>query len=137
MRAYPQNGPEAMARIIALVLLADAELDDSEVEMLDRLGIYKRIDATRETFIRVVQEYFNDLLRDDAGERISLIDGTRMDAVLDAVDDPQKRLDLARMLFDLVGTDGGINDAELATMGHVLARWGLSMDEIEGSLSRT
>ncbi|HQR53500.1 MAG TPA: hypothetical protein PLZ79_09545 [Burkholderiales bacterium] len=136
MRSYPQNSPEAMARIIALVLLADAELDDSEVEMLDRLGVYERIGATRKTFIRVVREYFDDLL-DGSGERVRLVDSQRIDAALDAVDDLQKRRDLAGMLFDLIGTDGTVNDAELATLRHVLARWGLSLGEIEVSVSRS
>jgi uncharacterized tellurite resistance protein B-like protein len=123
-----------MARIIALVMLADADLDDSEVEMLDRLGIYQRIGASRKTFIRVVREYFEDLLQDNPGERIRLLDAKRLDTVLDAVDDPQKRIDLAGMMLRLVGADGTMNDAELATLRHVLARWGLTLDQIEAGL---
>lgn len=135
VRPYPKNSPEAMARIIALVLLADGDLDDTEVEMLDHLGIYERVGVSSDAFIRVVQEYFDDLLGDGA-ERIRLIDGKRTDAVLDAVDDPQKQRDLAGMIFDLVGTDGAVNDAELVTLRHLLARWGLSLGEVEAGLSR-
>jgi uncharacterized tellurite resistance protein B-like protein len=123
-----------MARIIALVMLSDADLDDAEVEMLDRLGIYERIGASRKTFIRVVKEYFDDLLQDNPGERIRLIDAKRLDTVLDAVDDEQKRLDLAGMMLRLIGADGTMNDAELATLRHVLARWGLTLEQIEANL---
>jgi uncharacterized tellurite resistance protein B-like protein len=123
-----------MARIIALVMLSDADLDDAEVEMLDRLGIYERIGASRKTFIRVVKEYFDDLLQDNPGERIRLIDAKRLDTVLDAVDDKQKRLDLAGMMLRLIGADGTMNDAELATLRHVLARWGLTLEQIEANL---
>ena len=137
MRSYPQNSPEAMARIIALIMLADADLDDDEVEMLDRLGIYERVGVSRKKFIRVVQEYFDDLLRDNTGDRIRLIDAKRLDTVLDAVDDEKKRMDLAAMMLSLIGADGTMNDAELATLRHVLSHWGLTLEQIEANLPQT
>ena len=136
MRRYTQNSPEAMARIVALVMLADADFDDCEVDMLDRLGVYERIGASRPTFIRVVQEYFEDLLRDHTGDRVPLLDAQRLDAVLDAVDDEKKRVDLAAIMLSLISADGNMNDAELATFRHVLEHWGLTLDEIEASLQQ-
>jgi len=134
LRSYARNSPEAMARIIALVMLADADLDDAEVEMLDRLGIYERIGASRKTFIRVVKEYFDDLLNDNTGDRIRLFDAKRLDTVLDAVDDEKKRVDLCRMMLRLISADGTMNDAELATLRHVLFHWGLTLEQIEANL---
>ena len=136
MRRYTQNSPEAMARIIALVVLADGDLDDCEVEMLDRLGVYERIGASRRTFIRVVQEYFEDLLRDHTGDRVPLLDAQRLDAVLDAVDDEKKRVDLAAIMLSLISADGDMSDAELATLRHVLEHWGLTLDAVEASLQQ-
>lgn len=137
MRTYPRNSPEAMARIIALILLADGDLDDGEVEMLDDLGVYDRLGVSRKTFIRVVQEYFEDLLHDDAGDRIRLLDAKRLDVVLDGVDDDKKRVDLAAMMLSLISADGDMNDAELATLRHVLVHWGLTLEEIEANLPQS
>ena len=137
MRTYPRNSPEAMARIIALILLADGELDDGEVEMLDDLGVYDRLGVSRKTFIRVVQEYFEDLLHDDTGDRIRLLDAKRLDVVLDGVDDDKKRVDLAAMMLSLISADGNMNDAELATLRHVLVHWGLTLEEIEANLPQS
>jgi uncharacterized tellurite resistance protein B-like protein len=134
MRSYAKNSPEAMARIIALILLADGDLDDGEAEMLDHLGLYDRLGVSRNTFIRVVQEYFEDLLHDDTGDRIRLLDAQRLDAVLDAVDDEKKRIDLAAMMLSLISADGVMNDAELATLRHVLVHWGLTLEGIEANL---
>ena len=137
MRSYPRNSPEAMARIIALILLADGDLDDGEVEMLDDLGVYDRLGVSRKTFIRVVQEYFEDLLHDDTGDRIRLLDAKRLDVVLDGVDDDKKRVDLAAMMLSLISADGNMNDAELATLRHVLVHWGLTLEEIEANLPQS
>jgi hypothetical protein len=125
-----------MARIIALIMLSDADVDDAEVEMLDRLGICARVGVSRNAFIRVVQEYFEDLLKDDAGDRVRLLDAKRLDVVLDAVDDEKKRIDLAAMMLSLISADGDMNDAELATLRHVLVHWGLTLEEIEANLQQ-
>ena len=136
MRSYAQNSPEAMARIIALILLADGDLDDGEVDMLDHLGVYDRLGVSRKTFIRVVKEYFDDLLHDDTGDRIRLLDAKRLDVVLDGVDDEKKRIDLAAIMLSLISADGDMNDAELATLRHVLLHWGLTLEQIEANLPR-
>jgi len=137
LRNYAKNSPEAMARIIAMIMLSDADLGDAEVEMMGRLEVYDRIGVNRGTFIRVVKEYFDDLLKEDTGARIRLIDARRLDEVLDCVDDAQKQTDLAAMMLSLISADGSMNDAELATLRHVLRHWGLSLEQIEANLSRT
>lgn len=134
MRIYAKNSPEAMARIVAMIMLSDADLDDAEVSMMDRLGVCDRIGVTRGTFIRVVKEYFDDLLKEDTG-RIRLIDAKRLDEVLDSVDDEKKQIALAAMLLNLIRADGAMNDAELATLRHVLRHWGLTLEEIEARLA--
>jgi len=123
-----------MARIVAMIMLCDADLDDAEAGMLGRLDVYERIGVTRGTFIHVVKEYFDDLLKEDTG-RIRLIDAKRLDEVLDSVDDERKRIDLAAISLNLIRADGAMNDAELATLRHVLRHWDLTLDDIEASAS--
>jgi uncharacterized tellurite resistance protein B-like protein len=137
VRSYAKNSPEAMARIIALIVLSDADLNDAEVDMMDRLGIYGRLGVSRKVFIQVVKEYFDDLLVDDTGDRIRMLDPKRLDVVLDCVDDDKKRIDLAAMMLSLISADGDMNDAELATLRHVLFHWGLTLDQIEANLPLT
>ncbi len=39
MRSYPANSPQAAARIVALIVVADGDIGDAEIEMLDRLVV--------------------------------------------------------------------------------------------------
>ena len=55
--------------------------------------------------------------------------------MLDSVDDERKRIDLAAISLNLIRADGAMNDAELATLRHVLRHWDLTLDDIEASAS--
>jgi uncharacterized tellurite resistance protein B-like protein len=99
--------------------------------------VYERLGVSSRTFIRVVQEYFDDLLHDDTGEHIRLLDAKRLDVALDAVDDEKKRVDLAAIMLTLISADGTMNDAELAILRHVLVHWGLTLEEIEAKLPQS
>ena len=46
MRTYPPNSPQARARILAMCLLADSDLDEEELEGLSEKNIYPLVDLT-------------------------------------------------------------------------------------------
>ena len=39
MRSYPKNSPQAAARIVALVLIADGHVSQSEIDALNHLQV--------------------------------------------------------------------------------------------------
>ena len=41
MRTYPNNSPQAAARIVALAMLADAQLCKAEIDVLERLRAHE------------------------------------------------------------------------------------------------
>jgi uncharacterized tellurite resistance protein B-like protein len=49
------------------------------------------------------------------------------------VDDPERRLQTARMIATVAKADGHLHDAELALFRHVLSRWHLSLDDLKGA----
>jgi hypothetical protein len=136
MKTYPADSPEAMARVLAMVMLADARLDDRELQALERLDLLRLIDLTREQFSQVVKDYCDDLLAaGDAGGKINLMDKARIDAIVDAVQDGRKRTDAASMALILMKADQQFHDAELALLRYTLGRWGLSLDELQRPLA--
>ena len=57
MRSYPIDSAEAMARIVAVALLADGVLDHSEVEALEKHELRNNLGLPAETLERVLHEF--------------------------------------------------------------------------------
>jgi hypothetical protein len=47
MKAYAKNSPEAISRILAMMMITDAKLDDREIEIMDQLRILDIIGISR------------------------------------------------------------------------------------------
>lgn len=134
MKVYRTNSPEAMARVLAMTMLTDAKLDDRELAAMERLKIYDLLGVSKLEFSTIVSDYCSDLVRSGTkNHMINLMDTERVNVVADAVDDPKKRLELARIMLNLVKADGEFADTELVLLRHLLNRWGLSLDDLAAS----
>jgi tellurite resistance protein len=113
-----------MARVVVLVMLADGEVDQREIELLGTLQVYELLGLSRAEFAEVVRRYFADM-RADAGSAptVSLASRPWIDAVIGAVRAQDKRERVAAILLTLAGADGAWSDGELAVLGHVLREW--------------
>ncbi|MBI1396686.1 MAG: hypothetical protein GC151_11955 [Betaproteobacteria bacterium] len=133
MKNYTTDSAEAMARVLAMTMITDARLDDTELEIMDHLFLYDVLGISRDDFSRVVGDYCEDLLEGGAPDgKIALMDEKRIDAVIGCVKDPQKRLVTARMIANIIKADGKLHDAELALFRHILERWDLTLDQLKG-----
>jgi uncharacterized tellurite resistance protein B-like protein len=137
MKRYAANSPEAMARLLVMLMMSDGNMDPREIDSLEKLHIYEAIDISRTRFIEVLHTYCNDL-SDEADEdgQIHLIDHSRIDAMLDDVNDPQKQLLIATLALDVVKADKAISESELAIYAHMLERWRLTLNDIEDAYAR-
>ncbi|UXY14023.1 hypothetical protein N8I74_11885 [Chitiniphilus purpureus] len=134
MKRYPNNSPEAMARILVLQMMCDGNFAPEELEELEHLRIYEALAISRKGFIQVLQDYCNDV-SDEADEdgTIRLIDRERMELVFDAVDDPKKRLLVAAIALDLSKSDREFSEAELVVFRHLLAHWHLRLEDLHAA----
>ncbi|MFO1386931.1 MAG: hypothetical protein U1F55_12345 [Chitinivorax sp.] len=132
MKQYKQNSPEAMARILAMLMVADGSMDDRELELLDKLNIYGILEIDRKKFIEVLHAYCNDLSDSaDADGTVHLVDRARIDELLDCVDEPKKRLLLCAMALDMSKADAEFSELEMAIFTHMLDRWHLTLEDIQ------
>ncbi|WP_244123163.1 hypothetical protein [Burkholderia gladioli] len=60
MRSYPRNSPQAAARIVALVLIADGHIDRREEQVIETLGIARKLGLGTAEFERIVQALCED-----------------------------------------------------------------------------
>ena len=131
MKTIPRNSPEALARLLAMTLITDARLDDRELAAMDRLKLYDLIGMSRLEFSRVVEDYCEELLQAGSPDgRVNLMDRARIDAIVDAIDDPPKRVLAAQMVVNLLKADGRLAETELVLFRHILERWGLSLEAL-------
>ena len=137
MTDYERNSPEAVARILAMMMISDAKLDDREVEVLDHLRVFDIVGISRGAFSEVVRDYCAELVRDgNADGRIRLVDKSRIDRIVDLVDDPRKRVDTCGMILNIANADGRLDDSELTVFGYILERWGMTLESLERELTR-
>ncbi len=131
MQNYALNSPEAMSRVIAMMIVADAEIDDREIAILDRLNAFASLNISRKGFMHVARDYCGDLAR-NAEEQGStpLIDPKRTDYVIDTVTERSQRLIVAQLLLAVVSADHDHNKGELILFAHILDRWQLTRDEV-------
>jgi hypothetical protein len=90
MRSYPRNSPEAAARIIALVLIADGHVCRSEVDILRQLRAEQALGLAPGAFDRVMHTLCEDLLASayGSGSAMCRVDEPTLTALLAEVDDP-------------------------------------------------
>ncbi len=55
-RSYPRNSPEAVARVLAMAMITDGEVDDAEIALFDRLDLFRMIGLSRQGFSQVLSE---------------------------------------------------------------------------------
>ncbi|NML13896.1 hypothetical protein [Azohydromonas caseinilytica] len=123
--------PEAMARLIALLIVADTKLDPRELAMLDELDAFGRIGIERTEFMRVASELCEEL-----GERLqqrpwlTLSERALIEAELQTVRDPARRRLVARLGAAVITADGRVQDSERVLFDHLLLRWGLTRADV-------
>lgn len=133
---YPKNSPQAIARILAMVIVTDNKLDPRELEMPEKLHFYEAIGINREEFVRVFYDYCEDLFdsADDKGI-VHLVDVERINHFLEEIDDRRKQVLTCAMALDLAKADEEFSDVEIALVRHMMGHWSVSLEDLESEFS--
>jgi uncharacterized tellurite resistance protein B-like protein len=133
MKTYVQNSPEAMARVVAMMIVTDAHIDDREIALLDRLDAYTMLGLTRGEFMAVSRDYCSELVAEaEEFGTSALLDPDRADHVISCVDVASRRLTVAKLLLGVIAADSQQRESELVLFDHILDRWGITRDAVVG-----
>ena len=55
MRKYPKNSPQAAARIVALTLIADGDIGQEELALLENLAVHHQLGLERDAIVMLKQ----------------------------------------------------------------------------------
>jgi uncharacterized tellurite resistance protein B-like protein len=138
MRTYVQNSPAAMARVLAMMIVTDAHIDEREIRILDRLDVYSLLGISRNEFMTVARDYCADLGAEAELEGSTpMLDPDRADRVIDCVDVRDRRLLVAKLLIAILAADGVHAANERVLFAHTLDRWSLKLEDVVGLVTKS
>ena len=132
MRHYPTNSPEALARVVAIAMMADGAIDSSELKSLERHDIIKRLGLDHDRFDQVFYEYYEDLL--SCAHRLPSgqfeLDAVTIGLLLDEIRDPLLQKKALRAILDIVNADRRLTGGEAGLIAQALKQWGIDLYEV-------
>jgi uncharacterized tellurite resistance protein B-like protein len=132
MRHYPTNSPEALARVVAIAMMADGAIDSSELKSLERHDIINRLGLDHERFDQVFYEYYEDLL--SCAHRLPSgqfeLDAVNIGLLLDEIRDPLLQKKALRAMLDIVNADRCLTGREAGLIAQALKHWGIDLYEV-------
>ena len=132
MRKYATNSPEAMARLLALSMLADGGLDRSELNVMMRLGVLDRLGISETEFDEIVHLLCEDMLQCVPGIHHGQIelDEATIDSILLEIADPRLRKVLLKIMLAVVYADHSLSTGEAVLVSRAMQSWELDLTEI-------
>lgn len=130
MRAYPRNSPEAAARIVALVLIADGHVCRSEFDALHRLDAPRVLGLPADGLPAIVQTLCEDLLMADPcnGAMSSTLDDASLASLMAEVDDPALQRKVLTLALAAARADRHLADGETLVLNAAHRHWGIPQD---------
>jgi len=137
MRPYPSNSPQAIARLLAMFMITDGNMDPRELDLLENVNVYDLIGLPRKQFAQVLADYCDDI-SDEAEQdgTIHLLDTDRIEFMLGEVTDRNKRILTCVLAMDISKSDGTISDPEIVLLRHMMKEWNISLEDLERQFVR-
>lgn len=129
MRSYPSNSPHAAARIVAIALLADGHLSQTEYAALARHEASQQLGLDDSALESVVQHLAEDLMAFGAsgwGGSATLLDEDSFRSLLQEVSDPALRTTVLEICAAVTSADQQHCESEHGLLEFARKTWGYS-----------
>lgn len=132
MRSYPENSPQAAARIVALTVVADGDITDAEIECLDRLAVHEQLGLERHEFHALLDTFCEDLLSSEQLKWADVcpVDERTLADLMGEIQDPALRLKLLRLCVELAEADDQVAEGESIVLIAAVEHWGLHYEMV-------
>jgi len=135
MRSYPQNSPEAAARIVAMMMLADGHACHSETSAMDNLPPHESQGISREVLLDVMQDFCQDIQA--CGQHqwsdTNCLEEHTIRSFMAEVDDPHLRRKLLELCASVIEADRHVSEGESLLLGAAVASWGMQPEMLDRS----
>ncbi len=127
MRKYLHNSPQAAARIVALTVIADGDIGEAELALLDRLAVHRQLGLSRQQLHDVLDTFCEDLLSSEQlrWADVCPVDERTLAELMAEIDDPLLRLKLLRLCVDIAQVDEHVAEGESIVLVAAVEHGGL------------
>jgi hypothetical protein len=127
MRKYPKNSPQAAARIVALTLIADGDVGQAELALLDELAVHQQLGLTRDAMYAVIDTFCEDLLSSNqlAWANACPVDEYVLEELMGDIDDLALRRQVLSLCVKLAEVDDHVAEGESIVLIAAVAHWSL------------
>jgi hypothetical protein len=127
VRAYPQNSPEAAARIVALVILSDGHVCSSEFAILKKLGAERELGLEPQLLPHILYTLCEELLENgsQAGSLMCNVDDNALASLMAEISDPVLQRKVLRFSLAAALADGHLADEETLVLEAARQHWKL------------
>jgi len=128
MRTYSPDSPEAAARIIALLLVADGHVCRSEIEALNHLQVERELGLPAGGFAQQIQTLCEDLLAgaSASGSMLSGVDELTLASFMAEVQHPDLQSKVLQLARAAAKADQHLAEGELIVLNSARQHWGLT-----------
>lgn len=132
MRTYPNNSPQAAARIVALTMLADGHLCKSELDVLERLDGHSQLGLAPAELHAVVHALCEDLLATSHQnwQAACRVDAGTLAELLAEIDDPDLRVTVLGLCAAVAVADRQMATGEIGVLTAAFEQWKLPRDVV-------
>lgn len=130
MRSYPPDSPKALARLVAMAVVADGEMDNCEIDRLRELDVFSMLGVESEGFYQVLLELCRDLAVSGSGSHVSLLSTERLEQLAADVTDPKLRKLVLSAMLVTAKADGEVSVGEQTLLRFLIDRWSIPLDSL-------
>ena len=138
MRKYAQNSPQAAARIVALTLVADGDVGQAELELLDALAVHKHLGLERDALHAVIDAFCEDLLSSKQlnWADVCAVDEYTLASLMAEVNEPALQRKVLTLCIKLAEVDDHVAEGESIVLSAAMAHWRLSVQTLSTATTR-
>ncbi|GAA5179736.1 hypothetical protein GCM10025771_22550 [Niveibacterium umoris] len=136
IRTYAENSPQAVGRIVAMMMVADGQLAEAELAYLSDPEQLASIGIDAQGLRTVLADHLVDIALASPSPHEAKVNAPPiLDQVLAPVTDPDLRLKACVLAVHASGADEKIDSAEHAVMHYMLQKWGLTLEDVHDYLA--
>ena len=130
MRSYATNSPEALARLIAMAILADGRLDNREIDWVKQHDTASMLGVDADTLVQVLLDCCRDVISEAEQERVFLLEDARLSRLADDITDVVLRKVALSAMLIIAKADGNVSEGEQTLLRFLMQRWNIPLDDL-------